>query len=208
MGSQKQARKATSQPPEPIVRADFRDFGICLVRPPKTSAEVGLELDVRPGGFFMKVKAVREGSLASAWNATQAADLRLSSGDLVISVNGVSGSQEEALDRLRNDRMLQITMRRGFLRRVASKPESATMKEVVVEAAECKAAATESMDVLVEEINDPVEENIKQHGKALERPIIVRKAVMKVKGEPMEEALKQASPRFSLFPWCCCSPDQ
>eukprot|EP00420_Gonyaulax_spinifera_P014713 CAMPEP_0197906798 /NCGR_PEP_ID=MMETSP1439-20131203/63497_1 /TAXON_ID=66791 /ORGANISM="Gonyaulax spinifera, Strain CCMP409" /LENGTH=173 /DNA_ID=CAMNT_0043528191 /DNA_START=107 /DNA_END=628 /DNA_ORIENTATION=- len=85
------------------------DFQISLIR--SEGASLGLDLEMRKPGVYIRVKEVKEEGLVSEWNASHGPDLQVKPGHLLVSVNGTSGTSQEVLDTLRTEQDLEITLR-------------------------------------------------------------------------------------------------
>merc|ERR1712046_189695 len=75
--------------------------------------KLGLDVDFTPDGKVMNVRRVI-GGLAERWNDVYP-EARIDAGDVIVEVNGARDSVALLAERFRDDRVLQIKLRRTLL---------------------------------------------------------------------------------------------
>lgn len=92
------------------------EFQVCIERDskerdelkPRTSANLGLELEMERGSCCLMILEVREG-LISEWN-NEHSDSRLQHGDLIMSCNGIGPKAADIVQEMQDADALQMTI--------------------------------------------------------------------------------------------------
>mmetsp|Transcript_40557 Transcript_40557/g.73303 ORF Transcript_40557/g.73303 Transcript_40557/m.73303 type:complete len:197 (-) Transcript_40557:248-838(-) len=107
--------KPSALEPENSIKISHREENLeVMVKKPSASSQLGLDMDGIDGNSRLRVKKIHPGYLIAKMNKKAKEDKRnaLMDGDVILSVNGVSGNDREMLNKMRDGRDLSLQILR------------------------------------------------------------------------------------------------